>query len=88
MLRISAVASPDQVLVLRLEGRLVGPWVLELDRACDRAFREGRRLTLDLTDVSFIDGDGLALVRGLEDRSTTLVNCSPFVAEQLRRGAR
>jgi RNA polymerase sigma-70 factor (ECF subfamily) len=41
-------------------------------------------LTLDLAEVAFLDRDGVALLRRYRIRDVTLVNCSPFVAEQLK----
>jgi anti-anti-sigma regulatory factor len=84
MLRISPIPTADGGVVLRLEGRLVGPWVAELRKACEGPLRAGRGLTLDAAAVSFIDGDGLALVKALQTRRVRLMHCSPFVAEQLR----
>lgn len=67
---------------LKLEGRLVGPWVQELDR-CWReltAAPDGQVL-VDLTGVTFVDSQGkglLALMRkqGVELRATgCLMKC-------------
>jgi anti-anti-sigma regulatory factor len=84
MLRITTLESPGQPITLKLEGRLVGPWVGELRRACQDALRRGQPLTLDLGDVAFLDGEGIDLVRALLDRQVTVTQCSPFVAELLR----
>jgi ABC-type transporter Mla MlaB component len=69
---------------LALEGGVIGPWVDELRRACDRALGTHGALTLDLGGVGFIDRAGLSLFRALQDRPVRVTNCSPFVAEQLR----
>lgn len=84
MLRISRVESPDAATLIRLEGQVRGPWVEELRRACEQFLATGNGLILDLTDVSFIDMDGVALCRRLADRKVRLLRCSPFVAEQLK----
>ena len=84
MLRIDVIESSSHAVGLRLEGRVIGPWVGELRQSCERALAQGARLTLDLADVSFIDGDGIALFRSLKDRRVALRSCAPFVAEQLR----
>ena len=70
--------------ILRLEGRVIGPWVDELRRSCEPVLASGARLTLDLFEVSFIDRDGIDLFRSLREREVALTNCSPFVAEQLK----
>jgi hypothetical protein len=84
MLRISCVESSAETVTLRLEGQVRGPWVEELCRACEPVLAMGYSLVLDLTDVSFIDLDGVALCSHLRDRNVALLHCSPFVAEQLR----
>jgi ABC-type transporter Mla MlaB component len=74
-------------LVLRLEGQVAGPWVDELRRSCEAVLRVRGALTLDLTDVSFVDIAGVALCQSLQnanDRQVTLIHCSAFVAEQLK----
>lgn len=84
MLRISVVEGDGRGLTLYLEGRVMGPWVAELRRACERALAQGRGLTLDVAGVSFLDRDGVGLLRGLMHRQVAVTRCSPFVAEQLR----
>jgi anti-anti-sigma regulatory factor len=84
MLRISLIASPDEAVTLRLEGQVRGPWVEELRKACEQVLVTRGGLALDLTEVSFIDMDGVALCRRLRDRKVAFLHCSPFVAEQLK----
>jgi hypothetical protein len=88
MLRISPVESTGPRVVLRVEGRVIGPWVDELRRSCETALgHTGARLTLDLRGVTFLDPDGIALVRGLLARDpgdVSVTNGSPFVSAQLR----
>jgi hypothetical protein len=69
--------------LLRLEGQIIGPWVDELERTCDRLLAT-RPVTLDLTDVSFVERRGVHLLRTLGTRGVPLLHCSPFVAEQLK----
>ena len=86
MLKISISCSElgDNVQTLRLEGHVSGPWVEELRGVCERLLAQGQQPTLDLAGVSFLDRDGITLVRGLAARHVALINRSPFVAEQLR----
>jgi hypothetical protein len=84
MLRISPLDTSDRDVTLRLEGRVVGPWVAELRRACEDADRRGARVTLDLRDVLFLDREAIALLQTLIDRDVTVQHCSPFVAQQLQ----
>ncbi len=83
MLRISTIERTDQV-TLRLEGRVVGPWVAEVRRLSGSMISRHGSLTLDLGGVSFIDSDGLALFRELQQGQVIFLNCSTFIAEQLK----
>ena len=84
MLRIELFDRRDGTTTLELAGRVVGPWVDELSRSCERVLGIGGTLTVDLGQVSFVDRDGVQFLKRLRTRDVALVNCSPFVAEQLK----
>jgi ABC-type transporter Mla MlaB component len=83
VLKIIQETSRDGV-TLRLEGRIVGQWVGELWRIYhDRRQSSRVALTVDLTNVTFIDAAGIAFFEDVADE-VWLVNCSLFAAEQLK----
>ena len=84
MLRITPTENGTHHIVLRLEGRVAGPWVTELQKACEKIFGEGQALELNLADVSFLDPAGVTLLTNVRKRGVQLAHCPPFVAEQLR----
>jgi anti-anti-sigma regulatory factor len=85
LLKITVVESSNEAVRLRVEGRLTGRWVEELRTTCDLQGRsDGIRLTLDLSDVSFADAAGIALLKELSTGLITLTNPSSLVAEQLK----
>jgi anti-anti-sigma regulatory factor len=84
MLKIEVIERANENPTLRIEGRVIGPWVGELRRMCEPLLATGARLTIDLSDVSFVDRDGIELFRSLRKHRVALANCSPFVAEQLK----
>ncbi len=88
MLRISEIRSGDDRVVLKLEGRIVGPWVGELAGASGRVLETGKTLKLDLADVSYVDREGVSLLITLQNRNAILEGCSPFVLEELREAAK
>jgi anti-anti-sigma factor len=78
-------ADADGIVELRLEGNLSGQWVDELRRVTSEPLRDpAGRLVLDLAEVTFIDADGLSLLRELSLRHVTLRNGSLFVTQQLK----
>jgi hypothetical protein len=84
MLKIQLFDQQDGTVTLELAGRVVGPWVAELSRSCERVLRYGGMLSVDLGGVSFVDRHGVEFLKSLRGRRVALVNCSPFVAEQLK----
>lgn len=84
MLKISLVEPINHAVTLRLEGRVIGPWVTELRKSCEKVLMEGRSLRLHLGDVEFINAEGLAVLASLKSRGVAFVELAPFVAEQLK----
>lgn len=78
MLRITTEKN-RQVMTLRLEGRLEGPW-LALLADCWRSELAGagtRRLFVDLNGVTFIDGEGKARLAQMHQQG------AEFIADDL-----
>ena len=84
MLKISQPAGPRPSITLQLEGRVVGPWVVELRRICESFLAGDQELELDLARVSYVDAEGVDTLNSFKSRGVTLNNCSPFVEEQIR----
>jgi ABC-type transporter Mla MlaB component len=82
MLRIGEDSLQKESATLSLAGQVSGPWVGVLRESCERM--NHCRLMLDLAEVTFADLSGLALLRELQEREVTLLNCSPFLQEQLK----
>jgi hypothetical protein len=85
MLRVTLVESSRTAVALRVEGRITGPWVEELRRACEtHALHDEIHLSLDLEDIAFADAAGIALLRELRGRGVDLMRATPFIAEGLK----
>jgi anti-anti-sigma factor len=86
MLRILPAETeglPSDVGTLRLVGQISGEWVAEVRRVCTELLTRHAHVCIDMTEVSFVDADGLRLLRELAGR-VSLVHCALFVAEQLK----
>ena len=76
-------ATPESAR-LRVEGRLTGPWVAELQQSCDvNALSDGIELDLDIGVLSFVDVAGIELLKSLRGRGVNLLRVPPLVAGQL-----
>lgn len=83
MLRITR-SEKDGTIWLRLEGKLMGPWVDEFRATVAREASGKNRLNLDLDEVIFVDAEGLRLLRELTHLGHHIPKRSNFVAELLR----
>lgn len=70
MLRITVQENPHEM-VLKLEGRLAGPWVAELDRLWQKTLplRAERKVVLDLRATTFADADGIRSLRTIYEQT-------------------
>jgi ABC-type transporter Mla MlaB component len=88
MLRITRLADVEPQQTLRLEGKLTGPWVAELERVCVQQLEPMSRVRLDLSAVSFVDAAGVNLLRDLLGRGVTVGACSGLIAKLLHLESR
>ncbi len=74
MLRITIQDAP-RTLTFRLEGRLAGPWVRELEECWRGALagQQGPLLRVDLTDVTSLDAAGRACLEAMHRQGAELV---------------
>jgi anti-anti-sigma regulatory factor len=86
MLKISEPTA-NHAAILKLEGRLIGPWVSQLRETCEIHLAQEQRLKLDFADVTYADRSGVLLLLNLRANGVELVNCSPFLVEELKAGA-
>jgi hypothetical protein len=87
MLKISQAGTRNHSVILKLEGRVVGPWVGELRRICEPLLAEDGALKLDLAEVSYLDEEAVVALNNLKSRGVKLKNCSPFVEQQIKSSA-
>ena len=83
MLRLTRTTFGTSEVVLKAEGQIVGEWVALLESACRELLATERQVTLDLSEVSYLDRQAIRLLRGLTLGSLGLVNCPPLVEELL-----
>jgi anti-anti-sigma regulatory factor len=89
-LRIT-VEEDARSLVIKLEGRLVGPWAAELDRLWDKTSPNlaARPLSLDLREITFADSGGIRALRAIyiqtEAAILTSTPWTEYLADEVTR---
>jgi ABC-type transporter Mla MlaB component len=91
MLMINKVETPD-VITLKLEGRLVGPWVKELAFLWNSAVGlEQKSIRVDLSAVTYVDATGVELLTLILQggaRITATGSLNQLLVEEISRAAR
>jgi len=90
MLKIT-VQNGTKPTTLMLEGKLRGPWVVELEKEWSRLASEkgSCNLIADLSDVTFIDADGRSLLTRMLEAGTEVQAfdlLSRFVIDEIKLG--
>ncbi len=89
-LRIT-VEENEQAIVVKLEGRIVGPWAAELDRLWEQTSPTlaSRSLSLDLRETTYADAGGIQALRAIYSQTKAAILTSTpwtqYLAEEVTR---
>lgn len=86
MLRITPVRKDRGTVTLKLEGKIHADWAGLLEQECLRLVHQQEEVLLDFSAVSYVDPDGIQVVRDLPNGHIHIINCPRFIAELLDRG--
>jgi hypothetical protein len=87
VLRVTTITAKGAP-VLKLEGKLGGPWVDELQN-CWTEFAAGANrsaIKIDMRGVSYVDHRGRNLLLRMEREGAALAECSDFIQQLLHAG--
>ena len=90
VLRIT-VEEDSHAIVIKLEGRIAGPWAAELDRLWKEKAPAAaqKKLSLDLRDITFADAGGIAVLRAIYSQTgAAILTGTPwteYLAEEVAR---
>ena len=96
MLKITTLTDTEST-TFRLEGRLAGPWVQELERCwmSTVGMRKKHPFSVDLSAVTYVDSDGKDLLKKIHKHGTKLVASGCLtsclvreISQDVRRGER
>ena len=83
-MRISVLAQSRQQVKLKLEGWVSGEDVALLEREGGSWLQKAESLVVDMEEVRFIDGRGIALLERWTKEGVMLQGCSLFIRELLK----
>lgn len=83
MLKITTTTKHGSTPAIKLEGKLLQPWVDEVRRLFVDA-EDCPPACLELSAVTFVDDAGAELLVELRRQGVEIVSCTPYVAELLR----
>ena len=80
MLRITTDTTKE-VVAIKLEGRLAGDWVAEVERAWHSVTANGspKPVVVDLCGVTFINAEGKKLLTGMCEQGAVFRTCGPDI---------
>jgi DMSO/TMAO reductase YedYZ molybdopterin-dependent catalytic subunit len=90
VLRITVDENPEAI-VIKLEGRIAGPWAAELDRLWEEKSLDAakKKLSLDLRSTTFADADGMRVLKAIYSQTgAALLTGTPwtqYLAEEVAR---
>jgi anti-anti-sigma regulatory factor len=83
MLRIQSSEANGQV-VFTLSGQMDEEPIAELETLIN-AEANGRRVVLDLKNLTLVNEDAITFLERCESKSITLENCPPYIREWIKR---
>lgn len=86
MLRITNLGESCSRVTLKLEGALASDWVSVLEAECLACLQERRKVVLDFSNVTFIDENGVKVLRRLAAKNVEVIDHIGLVNDLLKEG--
>ena len=79
MLRITTINEDTPTVTLKVEGRICFDLLMTLKSECERWLELDRTIELDFSGVTFVDAQGVELVRNLLSNRVRLTSCPALI---------
>lgn len=79
MLRITKIAEDGSTISMKAEGQIVSDWVAVLETECKTALRSGKHVTVDLSDVTFVECRAARMLRLFRLEGLEIVRCPKLI---------
>src|SRR6266852_5588554 len=88
VLRITKSVETESAVTLNVEGQIASDWVSILQEETLGVLKEGRRVVLDLSEVTYIDFKGVRMVKSLAADKVEIINCPRLIRDLLNKDRR
>jgi anti-anti-sigma regulatory factor len=88
MLRITRIEINGSAVTLKLAGKIHGEWVVLLERECRALIRQKKDISLDCSEVTFIDSNGVSMMQHLGPTGIHIINPPDFIETLLDQGGK
>ncbi|MDR4495864.1 MAG: STAS domain-containing protein [Nitrospirales bacterium] len=79
MVRITLNDTAPGTITMAIEGRIVSEWIDVVETECQALLLTKQNVLLDFSDVNFVEGEGVRMIRRLLHKGCRVVNCPPFI---------
>ena len=80
MLRITEISESADSVTLKVEGRIVSEWIIVLEQECLKWLQAKPEVLLDFSEVTFIEHNGVAMLKRIASSRLRLINCPALIA--------
>jgi anti-anti-sigma regulatory factor len=79
VLRITEISESADSVTLKVEGRIVSEWIAVLEQECLKWLRAKPEVLLDFSEVTFIEHNGVAMLKRIAFPGLRLINCPALI---------
>ena len=83
MVRITRKDPVAGTTTMAVEGRIVSEWIEVVETECQGLLSQGQHVLLDFSGVTFVEAEGVRMIRRLLHNGCGVVNGPPFIQQLL-----
>ena len=83
MLRITNTNVYSPTVTLKVEGQIASDWVATLQHECNELLDNGKEIRLDFSSVTFVDAEGVAILKNLLTRNVRIMHSTQLIQSLL-----
>jgi len=85
MLKITPTKENEQSFTVRLCGQLTKEYLPEVERLLDRESSANQKMSIDLSNVTFVDREAMMFLCSAKSRNIAIENCPSYVIRWIKQ---